>query len=133
MRTRPRRARLAALGLLLCAIAAGAVLVAVRAHALSWCEDCWQGTIEVYGQTISDAQCCITGVECAYIPDDFYRAYYSREYCDLYQDEEGGWHCGSGGSACYVGGGGGGGGGGGCQVHIGEGCPAQCFSCTYTY
>lgn len=66
-----------------------------------------------------------------------HQEYGEGTYCQDYY-EFGGHVCGTNGDACYnedAGGGGGGGsaggGGGSCVVQWGEGCPAECSSCTH--
>jgi hypothetical protein len=128
MKTRTRRARWAALGLIACAIIAAAALSVVRARASSWCEDCYEWNSELTG--LPDAQCCIEGGYCGYLPEYAFPIAMHVEYCWLVQDEDGGWSCAVGVPQCE---GGGGGGGGSCHIGFGELCPAECFSCIRTY
>ncbi len=109
-----------------------------ESSATSFCDDCYQGT-SIFGggafaEEKSDARCCFTGEDCYYIPEDWWIATWSKQYCSIESLQGGGYKCGSGVPSCSTGGGGlgggfGGGGGSSCTISMAGYCPVNCATC----
>jgi hypothetical protein len=98
------------------------------------CDDCYEGSYELAGQTWNDAMCCMTDGDCGYVPDDYHVVISHTSWCSVSWVNEFGYACNGSDNTCGgggggTGGGGTGGGGGSCIVGFGQECPAECFSC----
>lgn len=125
--------KLRTLGILL---AAGAVVAVAGAFLWptpidAWgsvCDNCMEGMNPQTNQ--QDAQCCLSGWHCDMLAQDGYRPILTNvDWCTTSWNGAL-WQCNGGG---YCSPGGGSGGGGNCHIPYGDGCPAECMSCTYYY